>query len=133
MTKILLAEDDPNLAELLTDYLQAKGYYVSHAPNGEEAVAKFLESDFEICILDIMMPKKDGFTAAKEIRIHNSEVPIIFLTAKSMKEDTIKGFELGADDYITKPFLMEELLLRIKAILKRVSSGKKTPNKRFST
>jgi DNA-binding response OmpR family regulator len=119
---VLLAEDDPNLGELLQDYLNAKGFDVSLAINGEEAFDLFCSKKFDICILDVMMPKKDGFSVAKDIRLHNDHIPILFLTAKAMKEDTLKGFEVGGDDYLTKPFLMEELLLRIKAILKR-SSG----------
>ena len=124
MTKILLAEDDPNLGELLKEYLEAKGYEVTLAVNGEDALTYFMQKEqYAICVLDVMMPKKDGFSLAKEIRIKDPHIPIVFLTAKSMKEDTLKGFELGADDYLTKPFVMEELLMRIKAILKRTSSG----------
>ncbi|MBX2952517.1 MAG: response regulator transcription factor [Leadbetterella sp.] len=127
MTPLLLAEDDPNLGVLLKEYLEAKGFEVSLAVNGEEALNLFLGARFSICILDVMMPKKDGFTLAREIRLKDPAVPIIFLTAKSMKEDTLRGFELGADDYLTKPFVMEELLFRIKAILKRTSSGEIKP------
>lgn len=124
MTKVLLAEDDPNLGELLKEYLEVKGFDVTLAVNGEDALTLFMkDSNFSICILDVMMPKKDGFSLAKEIRTKDSQIPIIFLTAKSMKEDTLKGFELGCDDYLTKPFVMEELLMRIKAILKRTTSG----------
>ena len=123
MIKVLLAEDDSNLGELLKDYLEAKGFEVFLAFNGELAISEFLQNPYAICVLDIMMPKKDGFTLAKEIRNHNPNVPIIFLTAKVLKEDTLKGFELGADDYLTKPFVMEELIYRIKAILKRTTSG----------
>ncbi len=118
-TPVLLAEDDPNLGELLQDYLNAKGFEVSLAVNGEEAFDLFCSKTFSICILDVMMPKKDGFSVAKDIRLHNDRIPILFLTAKATKEDTLKGFEVGGDDYLTKPFLMEELLLRMKAILKR--------------
>lgn len=123
MTKILLAEDDPNLGELLAEYLDAKGFEVVHTKNGEEALQAFFSQEFSICVLDVMMPKKDGFALAKEIREKNNEVPIVFLTAKSLSEDTIKGFEIGADDYVTKPFVMEELLMRIKAILKRAKTS----------
>lgn len=129
MTPLLLAEDDPNLGALLKDYLEAKGFDVTLAVNGEEALKYFLEGTFALCILDVMMPKKDGFTLAGEIRLKDPAVPLIFLTAKSQKEDTLRGFELGADDYLTKPFVMEELLFRIKAILKRSTSGEIKPEK----
>jgi DNA-binding response OmpR family regulator len=117
--KILLAEDDANLGNLLCDYLKAKGYHTVLAANGEETFSLFVKGEYSLCLLDVMMPIKDGFTVAKEIRKINKKVPIIFLTAKSMKEDTLEGFELGADDYITKPFSMEELLARIGAVLRR--------------
>jgi len=118
-TRILLAEDDENLGSLLKEYLQAKSYETHWLTDGEKAYNSFKKNKFEICILDIMMPVKDGYTLAKEIRIIDPEVPIIFLTAKSMKEDVLEGFSIGADDYITKPFSMEELLFRIEAILRR--------------
>ncbi|MEW6468817.1 MAG: response regulator transcription factor [Bacteroidota bacterium] len=118
-TKLLLAEDDPNLGRLLKEYLEAKGYDVKLAENGKQAFDLFKKHSFSLCLLDVMMPVKDGFTLAKEIRAINSEIPIVFLTAKSMKEDAIEGFNVGADDYITKPFSMEELLARLKAILRR--------------
>ena len=121
--KLLLAEDDHNLGSLLHEYLTAKGYDVTLAKDGNQGLDIFLSSEFDFCILDVMMPKKDGFSLAKEIRTKNPDIPIVFLTAKSMPEDTIKGFEVGADDYITKPFSMEELLVRIKAILKRSKKG----------
>jgi two-component system, OmpR family, response regulator len=117
--KILLAEDDTNLGNLLCDYLKAKGYHAVLAANGEEAFNLFAKGTYNLCLLDVMMPIKDGFTVAKEIRKINDKIPIIFLTAKSMKEDTLQGFEAGADDYITKPFSMEELLARITAVLRR--------------
>jgi len=117
--KILLAEDDPNLGSIIREYLVAKGYHAELCHNGEEAFKFFLKEKWNLCIFDVMMPQMDGFTLAKEIRNHNKDIPIIFLTAKSMKEDTIEGFKAGGDDYMTKPFSMEELLLRIKAILKR--------------
>jgi len=117
--KILLAEDDENLGMLLREYLIAKGYETDLLPDGEAAYEAFTGKKYDICILDVMMPVKDGFTLAKEIRTINTEVPIIFLTAKSMKEDVFQGFKLGADDYITKPFSMEELLFRVEAILRR--------------
>ncbi|MBL4716697.1 MAG: DNA-binding response regulator [Bacteroidetes bacterium] len=122
--KILLAEDDPSLGTIFTEYLQLKGFEVTLCIDGELGLEEFKKSIYDLCILDIMMPKMDGFTLAKEIRSMNKNVPFIFLTAKSMREDKIQGFELGADDYITKPFIMEELLLRIKAILRRTSGGK---------
>ncbi|WP_341226403.1 response regulator transcription factor [uncultured Arcticibacterium sp.] len=120
--KILLAEDDPNLGMLLQEYLSSKGYTVELARDGNQGLDMFLNvGGFDLCLLDVMMPKKDGFSLAKEIRLKDENVPIIFLTAKSMKEDTIQGFKSGADDYMTKPFSMEELLMRIAAILRRVS------------
>ncbi|MBR5802946.1 MAG: response regulator transcription factor [Bacteroidaceae bacterium] len=122
--RILLCEDDENLGMLLREYLQAKGYDTELCPDGEAGYKSFLKSKFDLCVLDVMMPKKDGFTLAQEIRAANSEVPIIFLTAKTMKEDILEGFKIGADDYLTKPFSMEELTLRIEAILRRVK-GKK--------
>ena len=120
-TKLLLAEDDENLGLLLREYLIAKGYDADLYPDGEIAYKGFMKEHYDICILDIMMPKKDGFTLAKDIRIVNADIPILFLTAKNMKEDVLEGFKLGADDYITKPFSMEELILRIEAILRRTS------------
>jgi two-component system, OmpR family, response regulator len=117
--KILLVEDDTNLGTLLREYLEAKGYSTTLAVNGKQGFDMFAKDKFNICILDVMMPVKDGFTLAKEIRAIDPNIPIVFLTAKSMKEDTLEGFNAGADDYITKPFSMEELLVRIKAILRR--------------
>ena len=122
--KILLCEDDENLGMLLREYLAAKGYEAELCADGEIGYKAFLKTKFDICVLDVMMPKKDGFTLAQEIRNVNSEVPIIFLTAKNLKEDVLQGFKIGADDYITKPFSMEELVSRISAILRRVK-GKK--------
>ncbi len=119
---ILLAEDDRNLGNLLREYLEAKGYETKLATNGKEAFNFFDKNKFDLCLLDVMMPIKDGFTLAREIRAADKNIPIVFLTAKSMKEDTIEGFAAGADDYITKPFSMEELLLRITAILRRVKN-----------
>lgn len=120
MMKILLAEDDPNLGILLQEYLTAKGYETDLATDGNIGLDKFMAGSYDMCILDVMMPKKDGFALAKEIRMKNPDVPIIFLTAKAMKEDTLQGFRAGADDYMTKPFEMEELLMRMRAIMRRV-------------
>ncbi|MGO1596278.1 MAG: response regulator transcription factor [Sphingobacterium sp.] len=123
--KILLAEDDPNLGELLKDYLELKGKFdVSLCIDGLEAMDVFRKTDFDLCILDVMMPKKDGFSVGKDIRKINQTVPIIYATAKGMMEDKTQAFELGGDDYITKPFRVEELLLRINALLKRSSKDK---------
>lgn len=119
--RILLTEDDANLGSLLREYLIAKGFDVELHKDGDKGLKAFKRSHFDICILDIMMPVKDGFTMAKEIRIMDQDIPIIFLTAKSMKSDILEGFNLGADDYMTKPFSMEELLLRIEAILRRTT------------
>jgi len=118
--KILIVEDDPNLGQILAEYLQLKGMETTLSKDGEEGMRYYQKSSFDLLILDIMMPKKDGFTLAQEIRSMDEVTPIIFLTAKSLKEDTIRGLKIGADDYMTKPFSMEELLLRIQAITKRV-------------
>ena len=123
--RILLCEDDENLGMLLREYLQTKGYYCDLQPDGEAGYKSFSRNKFDLCVLDVMMPKKDGFALAADIRAINSEVPIIFLTAKTMKEDILQGFKLGADDYLSKPFSMEELLYRIESILRRVR-GKKS-------
>lgn len=122
--KILLCEDDENLGMLLREFLQAKGFNADLYPDGEKGYKAFLKGKYDLCVLDVMMPKKDGFTLAQEIRQSNVDVPIIFLTAKQLKEDIIEGFKIGADDYIPKPFSMEELVLRVEAILRRVR-GKK--------
>ena len=122
--RILLCEDDENLGMLLREYLQAKGYAVELCPDGEAGYKSFLKNKFDLCVFDVMMPKKDGFTLAQEVRAANAEIPIIFLTAKTLKEDILEGFKIGADDYITKPFSMEELTFRIEAIWRRVR-GKK--------
>ncbi|MDQ3046472.1 MAG: response regulator transcription factor [Bacteroidota bacterium] len=121
-TKVLLVEDDPNLGSLLKEYLEAKGFSTELAVNGKQGYDVFSKDKFNICILDVMMPVKDGITLAMEIRAIDAHIPFVFLSAKSMKEDTIEGFSAGADDYITKPFSMEELLMRIKAILRRSDS-----------
>ena len=124
--KILLCEDDENLGMLLREYLAAKGYTAELCPDGDAGYKAFLKTKFDICVLDVMMPKKDGFTLAQEIRQANVDIPIIFLTAKTLKEDILEGFKIGADDYITKPFSMEELVFRIEAILRRVRGKKRT-------
>jgi len=127
--KLLLAEDDLNLGSLLKQYLVAKGYDIDLVFDGETAYRLFMKNNYDLCILDVMMPKQDGFTLGKNIKRINSKMPIIYLTAKSLKEDVIKGFELGADDYMTKPFEMEELLVRIEAVLRRTQKDKaKTSN-----
>lgn len=123
--RILLCEDDENLGMLLSEYLQAKNYDTCLCKDGEVGYLTFVKEDFDICILDVMMPKKDGFTLCKDIKQLNPSMPVIFLTAKTLKEDVIDGFKLGADDYITKPFSMEELTYRIDAILNRVMGVKK--------
>ena len=117
--KVLVIEDDKNLGKVLTDYLTSKNYLVQLAEDGEIGFDFFTNNDYDIIILDVMMPKKDGFSLAKDIRKMNKDIPIIFLTAKSHKENIIKAFNLGADDYLTKPFSIEELLLRMDAVLKR--------------
>lgn len=122
--KVLLAEDDKNLGQVLKAYLEAKGYPTTLAVNGKEAFDTFNRKKFDFCILDVMMPLKDGFTLAEEIRNIDRKIPILFLTAKSLQEDKLHGFELGGDDYLTKPFSMEELLVRMKAILRRINEGK---------
>lgn len=122
--RILLCEDDENLGILLREYLQAKGFDTELCQDGELGFRAFMKNKYDICVLDVMMPKKDGFTLAREIRQLNAEIPIIFLTAKTLKGDILNGFKIGADDYITKPFSMEELVFRIEAILRRVN-GKK--------
>ena len=122
--KILLCEDDENLGMLLREYLQAKNFDTELCPDGEAGYNSFKKNRFDLCVFDVMMPKKDGFTLAREIREIDQEIPIIFLTAKVMKEDVLEGFKIGADDYLPKPFSMEELTMRIEAILKRVR-GKK--------
>jgi two-component system, OmpR family, response regulator len=117
--KLLLCEDDPNLGSLLAQYLTAKGYAVDHRTDGKQGWDAYTKGAYDLLILDVMMPLKDGFTLAKDIRQRDERTPIIFLTAKSMKQDTITGFQSGGDDYLTKPFSMEELILRVNAVLKR--------------
>ncbi len=123
---ILLAEDDENLGKLLTTFLKAKGFHVELAKNGKSAYELFNNPkySFNLLILDVMMPEMDGFTLAEEIRLLDKNIPFLFLSAKSMKEDKLRGFRVGADDYITKPFSMEELLARVTVILKRIEAKK---------
>jgi len=121
--KVLLAEDDKNLGAVLKAYLEAKGYPTTLCINGKEAFDTYNKKKFDFCIVDVMMPVKDGFTLAQEIRKLDKKIPILFLTAKSLQEDKLKGFEIGGDDYLTKPFSMEELLMRMKAILRRIQEG----------
>ena len=121
-TSILLAEDDVNLGHLLQTFLKSKGFDVTLAQNGKIAFDKFNSDTYQFCIFDVMMPEMDGFTLAKEIREIDRKVPILFLTAKSMKEDKLEGFSIGADDYLTKTFAMEELLARITAITRRTET-----------
>ncbi|MBN2071666.1 MAG: response regulator transcription factor [Candidatus Krumholzibacteriota bacterium] len=122
--RILLAEDDLNLGFVLEESLERQGYEVVRCADGTEAGETFRTGDFDLLILDVMMPKKDGFTLAREIRRLDSKIPVIFLTARSLKEDRIRGFKTGGDDYLTKPFSMEELLLRIQAVLRRTAGTK---------
>jgi DNA-binding response OmpR family regulator len=128
--KVLLVEDDVNLGNLLREYLNAKGYLAELYCNGQEGYNAFMKISYDICILDVMMPIKDGFSLAEDIRLINSEIPIIFLTAKSLKDDVYKGFQTGADDYMTKPFSMQELLLRMEAILRRTKKTSKGSNQK---
>jgi len=126
--KILLVEDDPNLGFVIKDNLGMKGYDVTLCNNGEDGLRTYLENKFDLCILDVMMPKKDGFTLAQQIREKNRQIPILFVTAKSMVEDKVAGFQSGGDDYIVKPFSMEELCLRIEVFLRRATVQIKTEN-----
>lgn len=128
--RVLLAEDDENLGSLLQEYLQAKNFETDWVVNGDKAFRYFEQYHYDLCIFDVMMPVKDGFSLATDVRVMNSKIPIIFLTAKSMKDDVLEGFSRGADDYITKPFSMEELLFRIEAILRR-TKGKKGEDKQI--
>ncbi|OIQ39110.1 MAG: DNA-binding response regulator [Bacteroidetes bacterium MedPE-SWsnd-G1] len=130
-TRVLLVEDDPNFGTVLKDYLTLNDYDVTHAKDGLEGLIMFKNNEFDMCILDVMMPRKDGFSLAKDIRSTNSEVPIIFLTAKTMKEDVLKGYQAGADDYLNKPFDSEVLLYKMKAILQRNENEKSTEEETF--
>lgn len=117
--KVLLVEDDPNLGFMVQEHLQLNGFEVTLCMNGKDGLSAFKNQRFDLCLVDIMMPKMDGFTFAGQIRTVNQDIPLIFLTAKSLKEDKIRGFRIGCDDYITKPFSVEELMLRIQAVLRR--------------
>ena len=121
--RILLLEDDTNLGILVEEHLSRQGYEVVLCVDGEEGLRRFAGDQFDLCLVDVMMPKLDGFAFAENVRCRDSEIPIMFLTARSLKEDKIKGFKIGCDDYLTKPFSTEELLLRIQAILKRTHNG----------
>jgi len=123
MRRVLLLEDDANLGLVLQEHLQMNGFAVTLCSNGEEGMVEFAREAFDLCLVDIMMPKKDGFAFAREVRSRNQQIPLIFLTAKAMKEDKITGFRIGCDDYLTKPFSIEELLLRIEAVLRRSSTA----------
>ena len=129
--KILLVEDDPNFGTVLKDYLALNDYNVTHAKDGIEGLIMFKNSDYDLCILDVMMPRKDGFSLAQDIRGTNKEVPIIFLTAKTLKEDVLRGYSVGADDYLNKPFDSEVLLHKIKAILLRKESDQSKESEEF--
>ena len=125
--QILLLEDDPNLGFILQEHLELQGYGVDLQTNGVDGMEHFRKGGYALCLVDVMMPKKDGFTFAKEVRAEDEQIPLIFLTARSLKEDRVEGFRIGADDYITKPFSMEELMLRIRAVLKRVHASSARP------
>ena len=130
--KLLVAEDDPNMGTILKAYLTQKGYTVCWASDGQAAIDAYNNDDIDACILDVMMPVKDGFTVAREIRRVDKKIPILFLTAKNLEADKLKGFEVGADDYITKPFSMEELLARVNATIRR-SFDEGRPDKNLFT
>ncbi|MGM0565843.1 MAG: response regulator transcription factor [Bacteroidota bacterium] len=131
--KVLLAEDDKNLGNILKNYLIAKGFETDLFPDGKQAWDAFEQETYTFCIIDVMMPVMDGFTLADKIRSRNKEIPMLFLTAKSLQEDKLKGFNLGADDYMTKPFSMEELLARMKAILRRSQEMEQNKEQRLFT
>ena len=129
--RILLVEDDPNFGIVLKDYLGLNDYHVTHAKDGIEGLIMFKNNSYDLCILDVMMPRKDGFSLAQDIRATDKEVPIIFLTAKTLKEDVLKGYSVGADDYLNKPFDSEVFLYKIKAILQRKESDKSSDSEQF--
>jgi DNA-binding response OmpR family regulator len=125
--KILLLEDDPNLGFILHENLELQGFAVQLCTDGEQGLTAYQRGQFDLCLVDVMLPKKDGFAFAREVRRGDDKTPIIFLTAKSLKDDRIEGFKRGGDDYVTKPFSMEELVLRIQAVLKRAQPNAETP------
>lgn len=129
--KILLVEDDPNFGTVLKDYLALNDYNVTHAKDGIDGLIMFKNGEYDLCILDVMMPRKDGFSLAQDIRVTNKEIPIIFLTAKTLKEDVLRGYQVGADDYLNKPFDSEVLLHKIKAILQRKENEKSSDSDEF--
>ena len=129
--RILLCEDEESLGMLVREYLAAKGYDAELYLDGEAGYKAFTHGKFDMCLLDVMMPKMDGFQLAREIRVLNTDVPIIFLTAKNLKEDVLEGFKIGADDYLTKPFSMDELVYRMEAILRRVNGSKQSNVSRY--
>ena len=129
--KILLVEDDPNFGTVLKDYLALNDYNVTHAKDGIDGLIMFKNGEYDLCILDVMMPRKDGFSLAQDIRVTNKEIPIIFLTAKTLKEDVLRGYQVGADDYLNKPFDSEVLLFKIKAILQRKESDTSAEDEQF--
>jgi len=129
--RILLVEDDQNFGTVLKDYLTLNDYDVSLAKDGLEGLIMFKNDLFDLCILDVMMPRKDGFSLAKDIRNSNKEIPIFFLTAKTLKEDVLKGYQVGADDFLNKPFDSEVLLYKVRAILQRKDSDKSTEEEKF--
>ena len=131
--RILLAEDDLNLGFVISDQLKSDGYLVTLATDGTDALKRFNEQKYHLCVFDVMMPRKDGFALAKDIRKIDTEIPILFLTAKTMTEDKVEGFKSGGDDYLTKPFSVEELQLRIKALLKRVNINTSIPEEKIFT
>jgi DNA-binding response OmpR family regulator len=129
--RILLVEDDQNLGIVIGDFLEMSNYQVTLKSNGQDGLHEFLKDSYDLILLDIMLPKMDGFTLAEEIRKHDNEIPIVFMTARSMKDDKIRGFRIGADDYITKPFSTEELELRINAILRRTNGRNIEPSRSY--
>jgi len=129
--KILLAEDDTSLGFMISDQLKSEGYKVTLCSDGAEAYKRFNDEKFHLCIFDVMMPKKDGFTLAKDIRKIDTDIPILFLTAKSMTEDKVAGFKSGGDDYLTKPFSIEELQVRLTSLLKRINIKVEEPEEKI--
>lgn len=132
MARILYVEDDETLSFITKDHLELKGYEVQHCIDGVQALEEFKTGEYDICVLDVMLPKMDGFTLASEIRKRDRDIPILFLTAKSLKDDRLEGLRLGGDDYITKPFSIEELILRIEVFLKRSKVHSEIPSRRYT-